>query len=99
MSVTGEFGTGPRQTAERLLRHNCVHFLATDCHRTERRPPILSRGRDAAARIIGEAAAHRLVYENPLAVVNGEALEIEAPIPFAAGDKREKKGFLSRFFG
>jgi protein-tyrosine phosphatase len=98
MSVTGEFGPGPRQTAERLLRHNCVHFLATDCHRTERRPPILSRGRDAAARIIGEERAHRLVYENPMAVVNGLPLEIESPIPFGPGDKGEKKGFLSRFF-
>ena len=30
MSVTGEFGTGAERCAETLLRHNCVHFLATE---------------------------------------------------------------------
>ncbi len=95
MSLTGDFGGSARQTAEKLLRHNCVHFLATDCHRAERRPPILSRGRDAAAQIIGAERARRLVYENPLAVVNGEPVEMESPIPFT----KEKKGLLSRFFG
>ena len=99
MSVTGEFGAAPKQTAERLLRHNCVHFLATDAHRTQRRPPILSRGRDAAAKIVGEERAHRLVYENPLAVVNGEIVPIESPIPFTQPGLGEKRGFLKRFFG
>src|SRR5215470_12540822 len=30
MSVTGEFGQLAKKCAEVLLRHNCVHFLATD---------------------------------------------------------------------
>src|SRR5689334_12962120 len=46
MSVTGEFGPVAKACADTLLRHNCVHFLATDTHRTKRRPPILSKGRD-----------------------------------------------------
>src|SRR5262249_186579 len=41
MSVTGEFGPAAKTTAATLLRHNCVHFLATDTHRTRSRPPIL----------------------------------------------------------
>lgn len=96
MSVTGEFGPVPQECAEILLRHNCVHFLATDAHRPDRRPPILSRGRDAAAEIVGPERAQKLVYDNPLAVVNGEALTLEPVIPFKATDR--KKSFLGRFF-
>jgi protein-tyrosine phosphatase len=97
MSVTGEFGPAAKQTAERLLQHNCVHFLATDTHRTRSRPPILSRGRDAAAMVIGPQKARALVEDNPLAVINGEALRVEPPIPFGRANQ-EKKGFFSRLF-
>src|SRR6185436_15602231 len=90
MSVTGEFGPGPQRCAETLMRHNCVHFLATDCHRPERRPPILSKGRDAAARVIGAERARKLVDDNPRCVVNGEPLPIESPLPFDASGRREK---------
>src|SRR3989442_11684276 len=77
MSVAGEFGTSAKKCAETLLEHHCVHFLATDAHRPSKRPPILSRGRDAAARIVGEGAVRRLVYDNPLAVVEGRSLKVE----------------------
>jgi protein-tyrosine phosphatase len=96
MSVTGEFGGIAKSTAATLLRHRCVHFLATDAHRPGRRPPILSKGRDAAARLVGEEAARWLVYDNPLAVVNGDLVHAEPPIPF--GTRREKTSFFSRFF-
>src|SRR5262249_26555190 len=55
MSLTGEFGVAAKSCADILLRHNCVHFLATDSHRPKSRPPILSNARDAAESIIGEA--------------------------------------------
>ena|SRR5213594_1770468 len=94
MSVAGEFGTSAKKCAETLLEHRCVHFLATDAHRPSKRPPILSRGRDAAARIVGEGAAWRLVYDNPLAVVEGRSLKVEEPVPFQA----RKQFFFSRLF-
>jgi protein-tyrosine phosphatase len=97
MSVTGEFGPAAKASAEALLRHGCVHFLATDTHRTKSRPPILSKGRDAAAAIIGEARASALVEANPRAVINGEALEVPPPIPFGSSAKA-KRSLLSRFF-
>jgi protein-tyrosine phosphatase len=98
MSVTGEFGSAARNCAESLLRHNCVHFLATDTHRAERRPPILSRGRDAAADILGADKARRLVYDNPLAVINGGEITSDPPIPYSAPGQR-KASFLDRLFG
>jgi protein-tyrosine phosphatase len=99
MSLTGEFGSVPRKCAETLLKHNCVHFLATDSHRPDRRPPILSRARDAAAEIVGAERARKLVYDNPLAVVNGEKVALEAPIPFDSPQKGERLSLFSRLFG
>lgn len=99
MSVTGEFGPAAKVCAESLLRHNCVHFLATDAHRVERRPPILSRGRDAAAQVVGAERARRLVYDNPLAVVNGTDLVVEPRLPFDGDDMGPKRSFLDRLFG
>jgi len=80
------------------LRHNCVHFLATDAHRSKGRPPILSRGRDAAAAIVGTEAARKLVYENPLAVVTGSAIQSDPPVPFNA-QTAGKTSFFGKLFG
>ena len=97
MSVTGEFGPTAKTCAATLLRHNCVHFLATDTHRTKSRPPILSKGRHAAAAIIGSEAASALVETNPRAVIEGRAVRVMPPIPFGSGTK-SKRSFFSRFF-
>lgn len=98
MSVTGEFGPAAKNCADSLLRHNCVHFLASDAHRAERRPPILSRGRDAAAAVIGPEKAQKLVWDNPLAVVTGGVIQAEAVIPYG-GTKEKKTSFFGKFFG
>lgn len=98
MSVTGEFGKAAKNCAHSLLRHNCVHFLATDAHRADRRPPILSRARDAAAEIIGAEKAHKLVYDNPLAVITGNPIEIEPPLSYN-GPSEGKASFFGKLFG
>ena len=95
MSLTGEFGSAAHRCVETLLRHNCVHFIATDTHRAGRRPPVLSEGRDAAAAIIGPEAARHLVENNPLAVVQGETIDPGPPLEF---DAPHKKAFFSRLF-
>jgi protein-tyrosine phosphatase len=94
MSVAGQFGIAAKICADSLLRHNCVHFLATDTHRPEKRPPVLSRGRDAAAAIIGTDAARLLVEDNPLAVVSGEPILPPAVIPY-----EKPAGISLSFFG
>jgi protein-tyrosine phosphatase len=98
MSVTGEFGAAAKNCADSLLRHNCVHFLATDAHRAERRPPILSRGRDAAAAVIGAEKALKLVWDNPLAVVTGGVIQADAPMPYG-GPTDKKTSFFGKLFG
>ena len=64
-AVAGRFGEPAQVLAQQLLKEGYVTLLASDAHNIEHRPPVLSEGRDAAAAIIGEAAAQRLVVDNP----------------------------------
>jgi protein-tyrosine phosphatase len=73
-ALTGSWGKPSQKFAETMLKKNMVHFIASDAHGVGGRPPILSAGRDAAAKIVGEAVARELVDTNPAAVVCGQPL-------------------------
>jgi len=81
-SLTGVFGRNARYWAHRMLDEGCVHVLATDAHDTHRRPPDLSRGRDAAADRVGSEEAEHLVLTRPLGVIENEA-PANLPMPAA----------------
>lgn len=67
-ALAGRFGARAQELAESLLREGVVTILASDAHNTRHRPPLLSEGFDAAARIVGEAAAMELVLHRPWAI-------------------------------
>ena len=68
-SLLGDFGKSAQYWAEKMLDDGIVHILATDSHDTVRRPPKLSKGRDKAATLVGEAEAGRLVIGRPQGIV------------------------------
>ncbi|WKW51034.1 tyrosine-protein phosphatase [Rhodomicrobium lacus] len=68
-SLLGRFGRRPRYWAQRMLEEGRVHILATDAHNYDSRPPDLLQGREAAAKIVGEAEAYHLVVTRPLGVL------------------------------
>ncbi len=70
-SLTGGFGGSARSCARYLLKKGLVHFLASDGHSADWRPPVLSAGVKAAAKLIGPEAARRLVVDNPARVIEG----------------------------
>ncbi len=74
-SVAGDFGRAPRERAWELLEAGLVHFVASDAHRPDWRPPGLSRARRAIAAQLGEEVARLLTETNPLAVVENRAIE------------------------
>jgi protein-tyrosine phosphatase len=79
-SVTGAFGRTAQYWAERMLDEGCVHILATDAHDCEKRPPRLSRGRDYAARRVGDVEAEHLVETRPRgAVANADPSDLPMP--------------------
>ena len=83
MSVTGDFGKGPQADTHALLEAGLTHFVASDCHGTQRRPPGLQRAYQLIAGRWGAGLAKRLMSENPRAVVENrplpEAKRPEAP--------------------
>lgn len=73
-SLTGRWGKNSEAAARSLLEANAVHFLATDAHSLDSRPPVLSKAREVARELVGEEAAEMLVRGNPMAVIKGEEL-------------------------
>jgi len=71
-SLTGAFGRPVKKLAQNLLRMGWVHFIASDAHGMQQRGPDLRAAVEAAAQIIGAAAARRLVEEHPQIVLAGE---------------------------
>jgi protein-tyrosine phosphatase len=70
-SLTGEFGPECAKSARVMLKKGLVHFIASDAHWADERPPVLSAGLKAASEIIGEEAARKLVLDNPRFVLEG----------------------------
>ena len=86
-SLTGRWGEAAAKSAVWLLQHEAVHVLASDAHDPVHRPPVLSAGREAAARICGQDVARALVDDNPRAIVNGEPIPYQ-PQPEGSRSKR-----------
>jgi protein-tyrosine phosphatase len=70
-SVAGYFGQVIKQRCVDLLERGWVTVLASDAHNLDYRTPELESGRTAAAEIIGEDEATKLVNENPWSIVQG----------------------------
>lgn len=72
-AVAGDFGPQSAARAKEFLEQGWVTVLASDAHDTVHRPPRLMRGRQAAARIVGEAAARQLTEDTPRRILEGAA--------------------------
>jgi protein-tyrosine phosphatase len=75
-SFSGRSGGEVRQAAIRFLNLNLIHFIATDAHDLEHRPPVLSDAARTVADIVGAEAATSFVQDNPRAVLD------DAPPPY-----------------
>jgi len=80
MSLTGEFGPKIKRVAERLLAHRLIHFIASDTHSVDQRPPLLSPAVREAEKIVGREEAQRMVTEHPRALLEGRRPEVPNPL-------------------
>lgn len=95
-SLTGDFGAEARYWGERMVSEGYVHILATDTHGVRSRRPELAKGRAAAARLVGEAEATRMVVERPAAILADQAPETVPGPPAFSGDRRTGRPWWKR---
>jgi len=70
-ALVGHFGRAPLRRALQLLEYDVFKVLASDAHNLTGRRPALKEGVEAAAKVIGEQAAHDLVNRNPRMILRG----------------------------
>ena len=80
MSLAGGFGAKIKGFAEKLLKKRLVHFIASDAHSVDGRPPILSTAVKEAEKIVGKEEAQKMVTEYPRAILEGRKPHVPAPI-------------------
>jgi protein-tyrosine phosphatase len=96
-SVSGRFGSNARYWAERMLDEGLVHILATDAHGSERRPPWLREGVEAAAKWVGMDEAQHMVTTRPQAVLDNHDPALVLPVlSQRLAPKREAQGLLAK---
>jgi protein-tyrosine phosphatase len=101
-SLTGRFGRTAQSLSHQFLDKNWVHFLATDAHNTESRPPKMSEGYGVVAKRYGKETAERLCVTNPLAAFQGTELGAQpAPLDIDREEdqpQKRKRGLFGRLF-
>ncbi len=90
-SFVGRFGERSEDTAFALLDREMVHFVSTDTHDCERRPPFAAEAFAVISQRYGEARARDLMERNPLAVIENRNLPYD-PDPV---EKAHNGGFWS----
>jgi len=78
-SLLGHFGERARDAALQMMDAGLVHFVASDGHSLDGRPPVLREALDFVLYRWGEAAAQRLFIDHPWAALWGEKIEPPAP--------------------
>jgi protein-tyrosine phosphatase len=78
-SLLGRFGKSAEQSSWEMVGRRFAHFIASDAHDTEHRPPCLNLAFDAIATRIGAAEARALAIDNPQAVISGEPIWANLP--------------------
>lgn len=78
-SLLGRFGKHSQESAWEMVRRGLAHFIASDAHDTQDRPPRLDLAFEALSNRVGESYAQLLSIENPRAVLSGARVRVDMP--------------------
>lgn len=93
-ALLGQFGDSARKYVEEWLDEEMIHFVASDAHDTEHRPPLLAKAYKTVASRCGLPRAEALFRDNPLAAFEGRPLPYEPEQTEAALRAKPRKRFL-----
>jgi protein-tyrosine phosphatase len=92
-SIAGRWGEKAQRFSEWMLDQGLAHFVASDAHDDERRPPRLLEARERVAARAGEPVAGLLFETHPRAAVEGAPIDLRGFPP-----ARPPGPFWRRFF-
>ena len=99
-SLTGRFGRLAESFSHALLKQGKVHFIASDAHNLDSRPPRMKQAYEIIAKKYGTETAERLCVSNPKAVFFGDEFPPQ-PLPGqdeSAPSPAEKRSLWKRIF-
>lgn len=73
-SVMGRRGLGVKRLCHKLLKGEKVHFIASDAHDRNHRPPVLLPCYNKICKKYGEKYAKRLFWRNPRAIIENDKI-------------------------
>jgi protein-tyrosine phosphatase len=73
-SLTGKFGSRALHTSQRIIEYKMIHFMASDAHSTQVRPPKLQAAYKKLTSIAGKSRADSIIFQAPRAVIEGKLL-------------------------
>lgn len=98
-SLCGRFGRRAESMSHMLLERNWVHFIASDAHSVENRPPMMASAHEILVKRYGQPTADRLCLNNPLAAFLGDPMPDQPkPLGLSESSKSNRGSFLKRFF-
>ncbi|WP_088228897.1 CpsB/CapC family capsule biosynthesis tyrosine phosphatase [Desulfosporosinus sp. FKB] len=91
-SVTGRYGSKPKQFAERMLSSGIIHFLGSDAHRVSSSDFVDQEALQYIRKLVGKEEFRKMAVTNPRRMIEGEILLSGGD--YSLGDmpvKREKR--------
>lgn len=89
-SLEGRYGCKIKETAEILLKHKMIHFVATDAHTCRRRSPDVANAIKILKSIVTQEEFVNLTYKNAANLISDDVIEIDSPIEY-----KKHKSFFS----
>lgn len=81
-SLVGASGERLQNTAKQLIKHNLVHFVATDAHSIGMRRPVMAGVKHMLLELCGSQVADRILGMHPNAVMTDGEIDVGEPMPF-----------------
>jgi protein-tyrosine phosphatase len=95
-SLLGDFGNGPLVACEEFFGRNLVHFVASDAHSVDYRPPRLKAARQHVRRRWGEDVEFGIFEANPEALLRSESIAPSPGLAMRNGRVLEQRGMTPR---